>query len=198
MADYGADAVALLDHLGWSTANVFGISFGGMVALELAVTHPERIDRLALLCTSAGGAGGSSYPLHELAAWPLDERIAQTIRNMDTRFTDEWLATHPFDRAIVDNLIERSRAPKDDETRRGELMQLDARAHHDVWDRLDRITCPTFIACGATDGQAPKPNSEALHSRIAGSELHVYDGGHLFVSQDRTALLEITGFLGGT
>jgi 3-oxoadipate enol-lactonase len=197
MADYGADALALLDQLGWDTANVFGISFGGMVALELAVTHPQRIDRLALLCTSAGGAGGSSYPLHDLATWPLDERIAQSIRNMDTRFTDEWLATHPFDQRLVDNLIERSRAPKDDETRRGELLQLEARAHHDVWERLDRITCPTFVACGATDGQAPPTNSEAIHRRIASSELHVYDGGHLFVWQDRTALPEITAFLRG-
>jgi 3-oxoadipate enol-lactonase len=34
------------------------------------VTWPERIERLALLCTSPGGAGGASYPLHELAALP--------------------------------------------------------------------------------------------------------------------------------
>ena len=46
---------------------VVGVSFGGMVAQELAVTWPERVERLALLCTSPGGAGGASYPLHELA-----------------------------------------------------------------------------------------------------------------------------------
>ena len=197
MADYGADAAAMLDHLGWQTANVFGISFGGMVALELAVTFPERIERLALLCTSAGGPGGSSYPLHELATWPAQERIAQSIRNMDTRFTPEWLAEHPFDRSIVDMMVARLRDEKPAEQRRGEMLQLDARAHHDVWDRLDRITCPTFIACGATDGQARPENSAALHSRIAGSSLHTYVGGHLFVWQDRTAMPEITAFLAG-
>lgn len=95
MADYSTDAIAVLDHLGWGTADVFGISFGGMVAVELAVTAPDRIERLALLCTSSGGGGGSSYPLHEMVDWPVERRIEQSIRNMDARFTDEWLAEHP-------------------------------------------------------------------------------------------------------
>ena len=76
MADYAADAAALLDHVGWDTCRVVGVSFGGMVAQELAVTSPERVERLALLCTSPGGASGASYPLHELAALPTDERVA--------------------------------------------------------------------------------------------------------------------------
>jgi pimeloyl-ACP methyl ester carboxylesterase len=67
MAQYAADAVALADHLGWKSFNVLGISFGGMVAQELAVTYPDRVKRMVLCCTSPGGDGGSSYPLHELA-----------------------------------------------------------------------------------------------------------------------------------
>jgi pimeloyl-ACP methyl ester carboxylesterase len=47
MADYAADAVALLDHVGWERCALVGISFGGMVAQEIAVTWPERITRLA-------------------------------------------------------------------------------------------------------------------------------------------------------
>ena len=38
MADYAADAIALMDHVGWPSARVYGVSFGGMVAQELAVT----------------------------------------------------------------------------------------------------------------------------------------------------------------
>ena len=63
-----ADGAALLDHLGWESVRVFGISFGGMVAQEFAVTWPERVTRLALMCTSPGGAGGSSFPLHTIEA----------------------------------------------------------------------------------------------------------------------------------
>ncbi len=72
MADYAADALALLDAVGWDTCRVVGVSFGGMVAQELAVTAPERVERLALCCTSPGGVGGASYPLQELAALPVD------------------------------------------------------------------------------------------------------------------------------
>ena len=56
---------------------------------------PERIERLALFCTSPGGAGGSSYPLHELAS--LDRRRAGRplgLLLLDRRFSPEWLAEH--------------------------------------------------------------------------------------------------------
>ena len=58
MAQYAADGEALLNHVGWTSCAVVGISFGGMVAQEFAVTWPERVERLVLLCTSAGGDAG--------------------------------------------------------------------------------------------------------------------------------------------
>ncbi len=196
MADYAADAVALLDHIGWERARVVGISFGGMVAQELAVTVPDRIEKLALLCTSPGGHA-PSYPLHELAGLSEDERAARYLPIIDTRFTPEWLADHESDRNLVAMLAERQRGEKSDEVQRGETEQLQARAGHDVVDRLHRITAPTLIAAGRYDGIAPLPNSEDIASRIVGSELRVYEGGHAFFVQDRTALPEVLDFLAG-
>lgn len=188
MADCAADALAVMDAVGWDTCSVVGISFGGMVALELAVTAPDRVERLGLLCTSAGGAGGSSFPFHETAP-------SATI--LDTRFTEEWLAEHPNDAALVAVLAERVLAEKSPEVVRGERMQLEARSHHDVWDRLDRITAPTIVAGGRFDGVAPFANSEAIASRISGSELHAYDGGHAFFIQDPRAFSDVIAFLEG-
>ena len=68
MAAYAEDAVALMDALEIESAHVLGISFGGMVAQEFALAYPNRLKRLALFCTSPGGAGGTSYPLDELEA----------------------------------------------------------------------------------------------------------------------------------
>src|SRR5262245_17213642 len=89
MADFAADAIGLLDHVGWPTCRVLGTSFGGMVAQELAVTAQERIERLALACTSPGGEGGSSSPLHLLADLPPDERVAQRVAWLDDRTVDD-------------------------------------------------------------------------------------------------------------
>jgi pimeloyl-ACP methyl ester carboxylesterase len=195
MADYAADAAALLDHVGWDRCRVVGISFGGMVALELAVTWPERISRLALLCTSAGGAGGASYPLHELADLADDERAALAPLLLDTRFTSEWLAGHPDDRMLAEMMVARTAGPRSDEQRRGEAEQLAARRYHDVFGRLDRISCPTLVAAGRYDGIAPLPNSEAIAAAIPDAELRIYDGGHAFFAQDPKAFPEVLDFL---
>jgi pimeloyl-ACP methyl ester carboxylesterase len=196
MADFARDAASLLDHVGWDEANVFGISFGGMVAQEMAVTWPERLDRLVLCCTSAGGRGGASYPLEELADLPPDEQVRGWTRHLDVRFDDAWLDSHPGDKGIVDVLRARLAQPRTDEQQRGERMQMIARRGHDVWDRLGRIASPTLVACGAYDSIAPRSNSEAIASRIPGAELRCYEGGHLFVLQDPKALPDITAFLG--
>jgi len=195
MADYAADAAGLLDHLGWDTCRVAGVSFGGMVAQELAVTWPERIERLALICTSPGGAGGSSYPLHELASLPLAERAPRAVTLLDTRFSPAWLDTHPNDRALADFIVQREESPRGADEQRGAVEQLGARRHHDVFDRLPRIASPTLVACGRYDGIAPLTNGEAIVSRIPGAELRTYDGGHAFFVQDPSALPDVIAFL---
>lgn len=195
MADYASDGAALLDHLGWTRCAVFGVSFGGMVAQEFAVTHPDRVDKLVLFCTSAGGAAGSSYPLHELASLEPAERARRGALLSDTRFTPEWLASHPGDAEIVRMQNERARAPKTDEQIRGERTQLAARVGHDVADRLGVVTAPVLVAAGRYDGIAPVANSVAIASRLADATLAVYEGGHMFSVQDRNALRDAVAFL---
>lgn len=194
MADYAADALALLDHVGWRTARVFGVSFGGMVAQEIAVTAPGRVERLVLACTSPGGAGGASYPLHTLEDLGARARAERGLQLMDTRFTRDWLAEHPRDAFLAEQMAARAQ-PTDPERRRGMREQLLARADHDVSDRLGRITCPVLVAAGRYDGIAPLPNGEAIAARVPTAELRVYDGGHGFFAQDPTAIPEILGFL---
>lgn len=194
MADYAADAAALLDAVGWDTCRAVGISFGGMVAQEFAVTYPERVERLALLCTSPGGAY-ASYPLHKLAEESPDGLAAMGATILDTRFTPEWLAEHEGDRILAEFVGQRREAPRSDDVRRGEKEQLHARSRLDVLDRLDAIACPTFVGSGKFDGIAPVNNGEAIASRVPTAELHVYEGGHMFFVQDSAAMPEIIEFL---
>ena len=60
-AEFGLDdAARLMEHVGWKSAKVIGVSFGGMVAQEFVLRHPRRVERLVLACTSPGGAGGAA------------------------------------------------------------------------------------------------------------------------------------------
>ena len=195
MAEYAADAAGIAAAIGWDTYRVVGVSFGGMVAQELAVTFPERVERLALVCTSPGGAGGSSYPLHTLANRTDAERAEIARLILDTRFTPEWLATHDSDRMLAGVMAERTAVTKTPEVLRGERLQLEARSHHDVFDRLANITCPTLVASGRYDGIAPPANGEAIARAIPHAELRLYDGGHAFFFQDRQAFPDILDFL---
>jgi 3-oxoadipate enol-lactonase len=202
MAEYGADAAGLLDHLGWSSVAVVGVSFGGMVAQELAIARPDLVDRLVLCCTSSGGAGSASYPLHELADLPADERRRIQLGISDTRFGADWQALEPekaaaqLARMAAGDEAAANHAAADPEAAAGARRQLEARAGHDTWDRLDRITAPTLVAAGRYDGIAPVANSEALVSRIPEAHLEVFEGGHLFLLQDRRAWSVLLEFLG--
>ena len=191
MAQYARDGADLLDHIGWDRCVVVGVSFGGMVAQEFAVTFPERLEKLVLLCTSAGGEAGMSYPLHDNIELSPEQRVARMRTVYDTRFTDEFLATDNFAAAMAKMLADREFVAKPDEVRRGEELQLEARRHHDVASRLGNITCPTLVMAGRYDGIAPVTNSEAIVARIPGSELRLYEGGHLFFAQDPRAMADI-------
>jgi 3-oxoadipate enol-lactonase len=192
MADYADDAAGLLDHQGWDTALVVGVSFGGMVAQELAIRHPDRIAKLVLCCTSSGGAGSPSYPLHTLTDLDEDERIRIQLGISDTRYGAEWQAANPDRAESIFATMRRGRPASD-----GERHQLEARSHHDTYDRLPGITAPTLVAAGRHDGIAPLANAEAIVARVPNAELRVYEGGHLFIVQDKAAWPEIIEWLLG-
>ncbi len=198
MRDYADDANELVAAIGIDTCAVVGISFGGMVAQEFAIRYPERVSRLALLCTSAGGDGGASYPLHELADLPESERASVAMQLLDSRFCDAWFASHAGDRYLMKSMTQRSLLPKSDEQARGEHEQMQARAHHDVYSRLAQIATPTFVAAGRFDGIAPPANAIAIANEIPGAVLKLYDGGHAFFAQDSAAFPEILSFLAAT
>lgn len=197
MADYAEDAAALLDHIGWDRCSVMGVSFGGMVAQELAVRHPDRIERLVLCCTSPGGSGGSSYPLHELQELSEEERMLRSLELSDQRMDATWRAANPDALERVQKLIEARGAVGAGEPgrERGARLQLEARRHHDVSERLPAAGMPTLICAGRYDGIAPLPNSQAIAAALPDATLEVFEGGHMFLIQDPRANERIVGFL---
>jgi 3-oxoadipate enol-lactonase len=197
MADYADDAAALMDSLGWASAKVIGVSFGGMVAQELVLRHPAKVERLVLACTSPGGAGGASYPFHEIQHLAGEARARHLIPISDTRRDAAWAAANPEQYAEFVAMGAADPYAGEPGRETGARRQLEARALHDTWDRLNQIDCPALIAAGRYDGIALPETQERMAGRIPGANLRFFEGGHLFMLQDRTALPAMIEFLNG-
>jgi 3-oxoadipate enol-lactonase len=197
MGDYADDAAALLSALNWDSCLVVGVSFGGMVAQELAIRHPHLVRRLVLVCTSSGGAGGASVPFDELNALVGVARVTRQIEMMDNRWDDARRESHADEwKMMVDAMSDYLRdGDPSPEKARGAALQLEARRGHDTWDRLPSITSPTLICSGRYDGIAAPENSRRMAERIPGAELAEFEGGHQFLFQDPAAYRRILAFL---
>ncbi len=197
MALYGEDAAALLDTIDWNDCYVIGASFGGMVAQELALNRPELIKKLVLCCTSAGGAGGASYPLHELQHMALEKKIKFRLPKNDKRMDKKWQQENPekFQELFEQGLKAAQFAANEPGKAIGARRQLEARAQYNTYDRLPELKIPVLVCGGRYDGQAEPEAVENLAKRIPGAELAFFEGGHFFLQQDPKAPKKIVEFL---
>jgi 3-oxoadipate enol-lactonase len=151
-----------------------------------------------LACTSAGGAGGDSFDLLTVADLAPAERATVVLPIFDTR--NDPTADPPVYAPMFDVLAPAMAAGPinrdDPSAAMGARRQLEARAGHDVWDALPSIACPVLVVGGRYDGQAPPENLRRLAARIPGAELQFFEGGHLFLLQDRSAWPVVIDFLG--
>jgi len=197
MAGYADDTAELMAHIGWDTALVVGVSFGGMVAQELALRHPSKVSRLILACTSPGGAGGASFPFHEIDHMDRVDRARLLVPISDTRRDEAWARAHPDLHAQFVAMGADDPFADEPGHAMGARRQLEARAGHDTWDRLPQIACPVMIAAGRYDAIALPRTQQGMVDRIPGSRLQFFEGGHMFMLQDRAAIPAMTAFLRG-
>lgn len=184
MALLAEDSVRLLDHLGWESAHVVGVSMGGMVSQELALRCPERVRSLALIATHSGGLRSWLPPLAGLAGFlranfgPRHERMRSLERLL---FPDAFLAgcDRQWLAKILENDFGRPIPPK------YRLSQMAAMLRHDTRDRLERLGgIPTLVVKPALDKLVSPEACEQLCWRIPGATLKVYpDAGHGVIRQ---------------
>lgn len=174
VAELAGDAVQVLDGHGAERAHVVGTSLGGMVAQELALSHPQRVEKLALLCTTAGGAQG--YPFPEQTVRLLAEAPSLPPEIALRRFVENAVSARG---ELVETLVARRSANPPDPV--GWQGQAAASASFDAWDRIDRIDRETLVLAGDADNVVDWRNSQLLAERIPGARLRVFPGsGHLF------------------
>jgi 3-oxoadipate enol-lactonase len=179
---YVEDAVALLDRLGIERAHVFGLSMGGMIAQELALRHPDRVDRLVLGCTHCGGRRAIPPGPEVQAAFGVETRDWEgRIRTLAPfGLSERFKAAHPDDFEAF--LVRKARDAQPYEAYR---RTLGAILRHDSFDRLPGIRHPTLVLTGSDDVVVPVANAELLARTIPGAELGIIPGaGHLFYVEE--------------
>lgn len=173
------DTARLLSALGIERAHILGASFGGFVAQEFAIAHPQMTRSLILCCTSFGGAGHllpSISTMQALAAIEGLNTEERTRRNLLAAFSTEFISECPEEIEQVIKL--RLQNPVTDRTH---FAQLQAAASFDAAARVSKIKAPTLLLTGDEDTIVPPGNSRNLASQIPHSKLAIIEGGsHMF------------------
>jgi pimeloyl-ACP methyl ester carboxylesterase len=169
-----ADAVQVLDEAGVDRAHVVGTSLGGMVAQELALRWPARVDRLVLACTTPGGP----------KAFPMPQRTVDlmTARATMREYVENALEPDPRPELVDRILVHRERTAQPFEHW---AAQAAAGAAFDAHDRLGSVAAPTLVQHGYGDVVVDPRNADLLAAAIPGARTSVYPGaGHLFMWQE--------------
>jgi 3-oxoadipate enol-lactonase len=117
------------------------------------------------------------------------------VKISDVRHNDAWAAANPAEHRLLLQYAAADPFRAEPGHVEGMARQLAARATHDTWARLPRIASPTLVMGGRFDGIATPDVVTALAQRISGAQLRFYDGGHLFMLEDRTAFSDMIAFL---
>lgn len=179
IGEMAEDTAEMLDRLEIESAHVVGISMGGMIAQELALSHPARLRSLTLGCTYCGGEGSQLMPqenaeklLAGFASGSRDQAIRAGYEvNLSPAFRadeDTYAAFHEMATSVpaAKEVIQ---------------LQLQAILGHDTSDRLGEIAAPTLIVHGTEDGVLPIENGRQIASRMPAARLEVLEGvGHMF------------------
>ena len=180
---FARDTAALLDKLDIDKAHIFGISMGGMIAQEFALSYPDRLMSLILGCTSCGGRH-FILPDDETIDFLLNIKHVGSLTPEERAraalpysFSEDFIRSRPD---IIEQYI--SMRVEFWPPIHSFLRQAEAIMTHDTYDRLPRIVVPTFVMAGSADRQMPVENSKILASNIPNAELFILDNvGHGFI-----------------
>ncbi len=183
MAVMASDAAAVLNAAGVESAHIYGVSMGGMIAQEFALTYPGRVRSLILGCTSPGGP-------HAVRAERAATDVLMTRGSMTLEEASE--AILPF---VYDSSTSRERVEEDLVVRRkwfprpeGYMAQLQGILSWEAYSRLSDIAAPTLVMHGTCDRLVPPGNAELIAGRIPGSQLVMLpNASHIFTTDQNEA-----------
>ena len=192
MAD---DVLTVLDDAGIQRASVVGTSLGGMIAQELALAHPERVDKLVLVATIPGGPHSRPMPLgttYLFAAAPFMTSKAKLREFVQTTLGPTTLRRRP---RVARRLAARKLAHPQSES--AWRAQTAAGMLFNPLGRQRRIIQPTLVVQGTADQIVDPGNASVLAGLVPDARVQRFDGaGHLlYWEQPKRFVRVVTEFL---
>jgi pimeloyl-ACP methyl ester carboxylesterase len=174
-AQLAADALGLLDTLELERAHVLGISLGGMIAQELVLSAPERVSKLVLCSTTAGGP--TAVPMPEQTVALMGRQAQLDPSEAMHLFVENALSPSPPS-GLVDEIVAYRLAHPPDAA--GWYAQAQAGAAHDAMSRLGEIVAPTLVVHGTADNVVDARNAPLIADALPDARLVLLEGvGHL-------------------
>lgn len=165
-----SDVVAVLDALGIERCDVMGLSIGAMLALGLAIDHPDRVDRVVVADARADA------PAPYVAIW--DAAIASIpaggLEPVIESSLDRWFS--PAFREQHPDTVARVRSTALQTSIDGFVGCARAVQGVAYLPRLDRITAPTLFITGENDPAASPATMSDMASRVRGAQLQIIPG----------------------
>ena len=180
MEMFAADTVGLMEALDIENAHVLGISMGGLIAQQIAISYPEKVRSLILVSTHFGGP--NIIPMDDknmalLIALPTETISKEQAREMRYRatFSERFLQESRDVIARIDEWAEKHPAPL-----YAQVHQSSAVAAFNAEEEVKQITASTLIIHGDSDRAVPTKNGELLDTKIPNSRLVLIEEGSHF------------------
>ena len=192
---FADDIAGLMDALRISRAHVLGGSMGGMIAQELAINYPEKVEKLVLCSTNCGrtrSISASQETLNSMLRAGSVSSAEERARIVVPLGCTEDFIDHNAE-GIELMIRQMLKAPTSPET-----FQRQARAimSFDAYDRLARIKAPTLVLCGKKDILVPPENGSILAKAIPNAKLVYFEkSAHMLVEEMGEMIHTVTEFL---
>jgi pimeloyl-ACP methyl ester carboxylesterase len=178
IVQFAKDTAGLIDALKIQKADVLGFSMASFIAQELALLHPEKVNRLILYGASCGGKENipQSPEVVKILSDVVNNRLQDPEKALSVTFPLSWIKSHPH---FIFPPPKETISPSTLKQQFNIVEDWFATNWSGICSQLSKISIPTLVITGTEDVAVPAANSLIIVAKIPGSWLvQIKGAGH--------------------